>query len=381
MAKYAISYQCGCKGSIHTIPDEQRIAYLEAGVCMECYKYYANEAISKPDKPLDLPVLTGSEKQVAWANSLRIHKLNEIEEYLAERAQNDYNTDEYRHALMAVEEIQRKSNAKQWIQWRLYSPAQMIREILDAMMAVPTAKEVAEKEATQAKEDAIKRAALSEATLRPEEAVSSIAAEIYVEGNVISVFFPKPLESFNTIVRDMGYVWKHGMWRKTIDTFAGTSEDRAVELGYTLLSNGFYVRLFDASLRARIANADFETEQTRWVMKRANGDYLGWFMVRWGCNEDFYDAARRIEDSRYDGRMVVVPPDQFEQVLDFAERYDFKLSEGAQIAMQEARKAKESMLLVNAKPRKQQKTPAPTSKPPVLVIPATIEIDEDLKDD
>lgn len=378
MAKHDVTYQCGCKGSIHTISDEQRIAYLEAGVCMECYKYYAKEAVNKPDKPLDLPPLTGSEKQIAWANNLRIHKLSEIEEYLAQREQK---SDEYRRALMAVEEVQAKANAKQWIMWRLYSPAQIIRQALDTMMAEPTSREIAEKEAAQAKEEAIKRAALAEATLKPEKAVSNIAAEIHVDDNVISVYFPKPLDIFNSTVYSMGYAWKNGMWRRKIDKFAGTAEDRAAELGHTLLSNGFFVCIFDESVRFKVANGDFEPEQTRWIMKRSKGDSVGWFAIRWGCNEDFYDAARRIEDSRYSAPNVVVPSEQFEQVLDFADRYDFKLSEAAQIAVQEARKAKESMLLVQAKSRKQQKAPAPTKNPPVLAVPASVDIDDELRDE
>lgn len=378
MPKYNIVYRCGCKESIHTIPDEQRIAYLEAGVCMECYKYHAREAISSPDKPIDLPQLSGSEKEVSWANNLRIHKLSEIEEYLAQREQD---SDEYRRALMAVDEIQQKTNAKQWIMWRLYSPAQIIRKILETMMAVPTAREIVEKEAAQTKEEAIKRAALAEATLRPECAVSNIVAEIYIEDNIISVYFPKPLDSFNTIVRGMGYAWKNGMWKRAIDKFAGTAEDRAAELGHTLLANGFFVRIFDELLRLKVIQGDFEPEQTRWIMKRSKGDYAGWFAIRWGSGEDFYDAARRITDSRYSAPNVVVPPEQFEQVLDFAEQYNFKLSEGAQNTAQEARKAKESMLLVQARPRKAQKVPVPTKKPPVLSVPASVKIDEELRDE
>lgn len=380
MQKYDIVYQCGCKESIHIIPQEQRIAYLEAGVCMECYKYHAREAISRPDKPIDLPTLTGSEKEVAWANNLRIHKLNEIETEIANN-EKMMPKEQYRQILMAVEEIQRKTTAKQWIMWRLYNPVQILREVLDTMMAKPTAREIAEKEAAQAKKEAIKRDALAEATLKPERAVSNIAAEIHVENNVISVYFPKPHDGFNSTVRSMGYAWKDGLWKRKIDKLAGHAEERAVELGHTLLSQGFFVRIFDESMRARIAKGDFEPEQTRWIMKQAIGSHQGWFTIRWGYNEDFYDAARRIEASKYDGRNVVVPPEQFEQVLDFAGRYDFKLSEGAQDAVLMAKKAKESMLLAQAKPRKAQKAPVPAKKPIVLAVPVVIEVDEDLKDD
>jgi len=380
VAKHDIAYQCGCKGSIHIIPLESRIAYLEAGVCMECYKFYFKEAISRPTVKIELPPLTGSEKEIAWANSLRIHKLSEIETEIA-NIEKMMPKEEYRQILIAIDEIQNKTAARQWILWRHYSAKYIVEETLKAIMAVPTAKAIEDKEAAQAKEEAIKRAALAEATMRPQKAVSNIAAEIYIDGDVVSIFFPKPHDAFNEIVRSLGYSWKNGLWKRKIDKFAGTPEDRAVELGHTLLANGFFVRFFDEALRSRIAKEDFEPEQTRWIMKRSKGDYVGWFAIRWGSAEDFYDAARRIADSRYSKPNIMVPPEQFEQVLDFAERYDFRLSEEAQIAMQEARKVKESMLLVQAKPRKWQKAPAPSASPKALKVPNIVEIDDDLRDE
>jgi hypothetical protein len=214
-------------------------------------------------------------------------------------------------------------------------------------------------------------------TLRPESAISEFAAEISLDGPVISVSFPKRHDRFVEVVKSLGYAWKEEVWKRKIGPFAGIPEDRAIELGYALLANGFIVCI-DESLSTRIVTGSFEPEQTRWVSKLAVGNYAGWFAIRWGKGEDYYNAARKIEDSRYNSPNVVVPPEQFEQLLDFASRYDFKLSDGAQSIAQQAREAKESMLVVKVAPIRKRSNPSDT--PTAMPVPEIVEIDEDLRD-
>lgn len=379
MARYTISYACGHSGEINLIGPhryrESRIAYLEHGECFECYKQHSTQAAQEQAEALELPALVGSEKQIAWAEKLRIVKLNEIEAAI-ERHENDK---KYRQILMAVEHIGNETSAKQWIEWRYDSPEYIITRVLKSLLAAPTEEQKRAEQKAQAQAEAIKRAALVEATIRPENPVSETVAEISISDKTISVVFPEIREDFNGLVRLLGYIWSNGCWQRTIGSFAGTVGDRAVELGHILLSRGFLVRSFDDSLRSRIVAGVYTPEQTRWITKRMD---TGWFAIQWGQHEDYYQAARKIENSRYSRPYVVVPPAQFAQVLDFAQRYDFHLSNGAQEVVKSARTDKEQMIVVKKEPvASREKMPPAGEKPPALMVPDSVAIAEELRDD
>lgn len=280
---------------------------------------------------------------------------------------------------MAVEHIGNETSAKQWIEWRYDSPEYIITRVLKSLLAAPTEEQKRAEQKAQAQAEAIKRAALVEATIRPENPVSETVAEISISDKTISVVFPEIREDFNGLVRLLGYIWSNGCWQRTIGSFAGTVGDRAVELGHILLSRGFLVRSFDDSLRSRIVAGVYTPEQTRWITKRMD---TGWFAIQWGQHEDYYQAARKIENSRYSRPYVVVPPAQFAQVLDFAQRYDFHLSNGAQEVVKSARTDKEQMIVVKKEPvASREKMPPAGEKPPALMVPDSVAIAEELRDD
>lgn len=86
MAQYGVTHSCG---HTHThqlygkhTERERRIAWLSTQDCPECRetKFRAaceaeNEAAAQTAEQQNLPLLTGSEKQVAWANSIRVRML------------------------------------------------------------------------------------------------------------------------------------------------------------------------------------------------------------------------------------------------------------------------------------------------------------------
>lgn len=75
MAKYTINHTCGHQVTIQLFgaykDRERRIAYLETCECDECRKAKANAAAAAAKEERGLSDLTGSEKQVAWANTIR----------------------------------------------------------------------------------------------------------------------------------------------------------------------------------------------------------------------------------------------------------------------------------------------------------------------
>ena len=383
MAKHDIKYTCGHTGTVNIIGPhrsrQSRIAYLESGECFDCFKQHSSEVAREQARELELPALVGTEKQVAWAETLRLAKLEEIEavvEHLDESQRN------YRQILIAVESISSETAAKQWIEWRYDDPSYIISKTLKSLLSTPTEEQKQAAIETQKRADAVKRAALIESTIRPSVSVSETVAEITLSGNMISVLLPEKRDDFSQIVHSLGYAWRNGCWQRTIGKFAGMSADRFAELGHTLLSRGFPIRVFDEDLRARIVSGVFEPEQTRWIAKRTAGAYAGWFVIQWGRDEDCYAAARKIKNSKYDRPCVVVPVVQFEQVLDFAKLHDFVLSDSAKELARLAQEDKEKTLVVTkSSVAKREKMSPVGDVPPVLPVPESVAVAEDLRDE
>lgn len=106
MSKEVIKYRCGHSVETEIFPpmknfhgkmkrnyfdgwQEWRIAQLEKESCPMCYEKERKEKIEKENKEAqeetqkrNLPQLTGSEKQIAWATTIRIHTLEYVEEFL-----------------------------------------------------------------------------------------------------------------------------------------------------------------------------------------------------------------------------------------------------------------------------------------------------------
>lgn len=89
-------YICGHEGTESAYTRDYAEAFFVAHKCPKCSKVdwlkaqqKINEENSKKSNELNLISLTGTEKQVAWANTIRINFLNKIEESINELKQSD----------------------------------------------------------------------------------------------------------------------------------------------------------------------------------------------------------------------------------------------------------------------------------------------------
>lgn len=75
MAKYEINHACGCVRTVNLYGPhkdrERTIEWLETQECPECKRRRENEESAAKAKAAGRPELTGSEKQIAWANTIR----------------------------------------------------------------------------------------------------------------------------------------------------------------------------------------------------------------------------------------------------------------------------------------------------------------------
>lgn len=90
MAKYQILYLCGHTEEKQLFgPEARRQSYIawcgEAAQCTACRKADAEAATEALEVEYGLPALQGSEKQVAWARTIRFKALREVIDYIDQK--------------------------------------------------------------------------------------------------------------------------------------------------------------------------------------------------------------------------------------------------------------------------------------------------------
>jgi hypothetical protein len=230
--------------------------------CREKAQAEENAAASAANAASGLPALTGSEKMIAWAETIRKQKIITIDDYI-ERYTGHHPLDERLQA--AIGGLKNRTSARWWIDNRDRHVEQLLREEY-AVTEKPLPPED-KKAAEEAKAEA-----LAEATVRPPKPVTETVAEIRISGPVVEILFSEKREDFRQIVRfQLGYTWAETRWRRQIELINGTPEDRAAEAGNRLLAGGFSIRIFDDSLRVRAVYGTYEPEAKRWVMALTSG--------------------------------------------------------------------------------------------------------------
>ena len=126
MAKYDVKMSCGHTETVELYGKsedrQKRIKYLEKyGLCKFCYREKRNEDIKSEETANGLEPLEGSEKQVAWARSIRAKKFKEINEVF-EKAKTDPLFDKL------VSWLKSQKQAKWWIDRQEKSAINLAKE-------------------------------------------------------------------------------------------------------------------------------------------------------------------------------------------------------------------------------------------------------------
>lgn len=343
--------------------------------CREKARQEENQKAAEANIAAGLPPLTGSEKQVAWAETIRKQKIATLDEAIQHREMSA-RVDKDRF-FASVESLKNKSEARWWIDNRDTHVDRLMKIEYDKTEKPlpPEEKQIAEEAKTEA---------MKEATVRPEKPITENVAEIRAGEKFVEVSFPEKREDYRQLVRfKLGYSWNKEklVWRRDLKVTNGSAHDRAAELGNRLLAAGFPIRIYDETLRVHAVYGTFEPELKRWIAKRASGKYDGWFVITWPREEDFYKAAKRLRGSKYDKPSVVVPAEQFQEIIDFAEMYQFSLSDGAKTLIDTARDVREGALKASVKAPEKHELPEPGDKPAPLAVPENVEIAAEFKED
>lgn len=344
MAWHYGTYSCGCDGRVDIVgpsKDRQWKADLHfENICPDCkQKEYEkeNKIAEKKAASLGLRKLSGTKKQIAWANTIRQNFIDEFSTVMDNLVkQKERYPEAYEKAPFTLGDIERtfqyvldtKLKASYWIDNRNRKVDIIIR---DEMKNAPSETDVKNRERSEG--------VVKESTVYPNNVKHKATVEIRVLKNKVELEYEKN-DYFINVVKDLDYRWDGSYWIKEITERTGSSAERAAEVGNKLLNEGFPVSILDEEIRNNAIKGNFEPEHTNWIFKITDKDQL---KIVWdGYDDNLYTKARSLPGAYWD-RGVVVNIAHFNEVCDFADLYDFKLTKVAQNAIDEFRLQKDNI--------------------------------------
>ena len=309
------------------------------------------------------PELTGSEKQVAWATTIRENGMDELLKGI-DKIRNSRHCDEEALKIgeRAIEEMLSHTQASWWIDRR--DGIENTFSMLCLMIRENPAKyAIRKQDEAELKDDA---ATVAE----PEERKHEGIVEITVADDSVSAAYRKD-DKFREIVKGLGYRWNGDKcaWIMRIGPKTGTSRERAAELGNKLLNAGFAIRIQDADILRDAVEGRYEPMGQRWVAKLGDS-----FALSWPWQDNLYSKAIRLPGAGWKEHSLIVPAREYEAVLDFAHTYGFRLTTGAQELVDEMRAATCTVTPAAAKNAKYDEHPLSE------ILDSSTEIINDLKD-
>lgn len=359
MAWYDGTYICGHEGRISiTGPSKDRDRKAEwrfSGLCPECYKKQLkkekeekNCEAAKKSMEMELPELSGTEKQVAWAITIRLKRIELLHERfeMIDKKLKDKGLDiipgsdaKMSDVADALEYfVQAHTDAKFWVESR--DSKITLKDVLNDYK-----KHVEEEAYSNVREETDKEEELL--TYRPEtDSKKTGIAKIILKDNILLTEYIKD-DDFIDIVKNLGYKWNGSAWNKQITEFTGTSDDRAAELGNKLLSSGFTVQFPDMESKDMAISGTYSPESDRWVKYHANAKQLA---ITWKKRSDtLYDAAKKLPGARWKDGSMRVNVEFYREVEDFADTMGFSISHLAKEKIEEYKLKEKSFETVLAK--------------------------------
>lgn len=163
--------------------------------------------------------------------------------------------------------------------------------------------------------------------VRPQNNVKIGIAKIQLlNNNYLIVKYIKD-NDFIKIAKEKRLRWDGNVWGRQITPFTGNADDRAGEIGNSLLANGFTVEFYNSTVKEKAIHGNFEKEQTRWIKWNETQKQ---FVICWNeYNDELYQTARTLPGAKWNKGYMYVPNEFYKEVIDFAEITNFKFSDAA----------------------------------------------------
>lgn len=383
--KYEGTFACGHEGEVDVTGKRDKREWLAekkfAGLCPECYEKMIQEKREKENKEalekakeMELPALNGTEKQISWANTIRQKFIDSVETIVDKNNDNKKvflnKNDEYEFVNLEerieglkdrlkqhiednneskiekckarisdkeeqLEEIKKRKidnyeiieienyilnnvvSASDWIDLRDKNVSSILNSYLKS--ALKTEEEIIE--------EIQKKEVMEESIVKPTNCIKPGIVEISIVDNTIIATYEKDSD-FKEIVKGLGFSWR-GQWERKINKFNGPIEDRAAELGNELLNKGFAIYILNKDIREMAINGLYSKEIKNWILSRVNGEYAGRLVISWeGFSDTLYNRSKKLPSAIWD-RGMVIKPNYFKEVEEFARLYNFNFSDGA----------------------------------------------------
>lgn len=327
--KYDITYSCGHTETIQLFgrvrERERRILWLqEHGMCSECKnkawqqeRERKNAEAAQASAEMGLPDLLGTERQIAWAVTIRFEFVEHCEEL--KDKDNEYETIQHL--------FQTKTEASFWIDLRDEDIYEVLR--------------IAKKEQNAEQTEELMRN--GGMILNPPDKNHEGVATIKVINRKIECYYPKN-DEFISVVKSLSYRFSKDpvCWMRRFDDADGSVVDRAAELGYKLLQHGFAVAIADAKIRELAVSGEFSEEITRKI-----GVYRDGFLLKWHKEkDDLYACAKRLPGAKWVCRIgMFVPSSSYKEVRDFADINDCFVSVEAKRLISEMKQREIDVIL------------------------------------
>lgn len=359
-------------------------------LCPACFKEASkkmrddeNSAAGKANAEAGLLPLIGTEKQIAWAELIRKQKISALKEkynknFVFVRSRNgDFDNKDPR-LWAAIESLSNRQSACWWIDSRQSDAITLLTKEYETIETPLSIEE-------QKIEKELQKEALAEATIYPERSRTNTVTEIHIIENnsrqFVEVSFAERREDFRKLIKfKLHYLWNGTCWQREIGEITGTVSDRVAETGNSLLAEGFPIRIFDGELRDKAIKGEFAPEHRRWIITGYDEKYI-WFVIKWDFDDDCYNAAKIITGSRYYKPFIVAPPEQFDEVIDFAEMHNFSFSDNAKELIETGRKIKENAIFVKVSRRKENTPKRISAVPEKISVSNDVQIADKFKDE
>lgn len=304
MAKYEGVFACGHSGNVYVtgkMSERQwKIDRMFEEDCPECKKKKIVEKIKKSFKESEkngFPKLSGSLKQIQWANSIRIDFYNQWK--------NEYS--------WIGEIIKENTEAKFWIDYR--------NKFKDKDFVLAYHNKMDEE-----KQKTIK---LNNSSIEPKKILHDGIVEIYEEDKCVCLKYKKD-KDFIDIVRNKDYQWSqdYKCWYKHLSKYTGKFEDRAAEVGHLLLNSGFIINIENEEICKNAISGKFGKDMSRRIIPFGDSR----IEIVWGVsNSSLYNQAMLINNAKWNGfgAIVVVDESNADKIKEFAKKNNFVIEKNA----------------------------------------------------
>jgi hypothetical protein len=334
MAWYYGEFRCGHEGRVNIIGPVKNRQYIADGkfdnLCEECAKEAflrkvekENAAAVEKSKEMELPALSGSEKQVIWANTLRQKWIDYIDNKIIYLDSENKNFRVFENEMSGFSNMKQISSVElvdfiinNYISAKWYIDNRSLQTIVVLGMFY---KLYIQSKLENEIEKEIENEINEELTIHPENEISHNVVEIEAidNNNCIRVLFEYDKNAVDLVKMLDGYKWSGSSWRKELEPLNNDILDRAAEVGNHFLKNGYPIKIDNIIAKDMAINANFKLEFKRWIKFNTKENS---FML------SNYEKSRKLPTQKYVNGKTHINLSAWKEVKDFADMFGYKFS-------------------------------------------------------